>query len=87
MATNNSTIPTAPRLTGNIPVDMQAIVLWASDLYKVVVVEQQIPTRLNQIANLAQLTTAISDPPTKAEVEEIRDAVNAIILAAAPATT
>ena len=85
MAVNNSTIPTAPRLTGNPRVDNNSIMNWAQDLYRVVLVEQKIPERLNQIATLAQITTTISNPPTQAQVEELKQKINAIIAAAAPA--
>ena len=85
MAVNNSTIPAVPRLTGNPKIDNQSIMNWAQDLYRVIVVEQKIPDRLNQIATLPLITTAISNPPTQAEVEAVKTMVNAIITAAAPA--
>lgn len=86
MAISAATIPTPPRLTGNAQADNASIVNWAYDLYRVVVVEQQIPNRLNAIATIPAITTGISGSPTQAEVEELRDKINAIITASAPAT-
>lgn len=87
MPSNSATIPTPPRLTGNPAVDAQLLTNWAYDLYRAVVVELQLPDRVNAIADVPQLTTEISASPTQAQVEQIRDKINAIIVAAAPATS
>lgn len=87
MPSNAATIPPPPRVTGNPQLDSVALTNWAYDLYKAVVVEQQLPARLNAIADLAQITTTISNPPTQAEVTEIKNKINAIINAAAPQTS
>lgn len=84
MPSNAATIPTPPRLTGNPKVDAQILTSWAYDLYKAVVVEQQLPSRLNAIADIAPLTITISASPTQDEVTALRDTINAIITAAAP---
>lgn len=87
MSSNPATIPPPPRLSGNNQADLAAIVSWAYDLYKAVVVEQQLPDRLNAIADLDPITTTISATPTQAEVDELKQKINAIINAASPATS
>jgi hypothetical protein len=67
--------------------DMAAIVNWGWDLYRTLVVEQRLGERLNAISSVERLTQTISDPPTKAEVENVQTAVNAIIAAAEAATS
>ena len=53
------------------------------DDYAMISLLQQIKDNLNGTwaVNVAQLTTAISDPPTQAEVVEIGNKVNAVITA------
>lgn len=87
MPSNSATIPTPPRLSGNPQVDAQLLTNWAYDLYRTVVVELQLPDRINAVADLPPLTTSISASPTQGQVEELRDKINAIISAAAPATS
>lgn len=87
MTSNPATIPPPPRLSGSPQVDTQALTNWAYDLYKAVVVEQQLPQRLNAIADLDPITTTISASPTQAEVQELKDKINAIINAASPASS
>lgn len=81
MTENVSTTPTPPRATGNIQADIQAIISWGYDLYRALVVEQRLADRLNAIAAIATSTTVISNPPTKANVEELQTKINAIIAA------
>lgn len=87
MPSNSATIPTPPRLTGNPQVDAQLLTNWAYDLYRVMVVELQLPDRINAIADVPPLTTTISASPTQAQVQEISNKINAVIAAAAPATS
>jgi len=87
MVISSATLPAPPRLIGVPNVDNAAIVDWAWNVYRVVVIEQQIPDRLNAIASLPIISTVISASPTQAQVEELKSKINAIISASAPQTT
>lgn len=71
-----------PRLSGNTTQDLQATVEWAWDLYRNLVIEEQVENRLTAVASVSPLTQTISATPTQSEVEALQAKVNELIAAA-----
>ena len=70
-----------PQMTEQLKEDVRSIFLWAHDLYKALVIEQRLAVRLKRAADVALLTQAISNPPTKAECEALQEKINELITA------
>jgi hypothetical protein len=62
--------------------NIQALLDWTYSVYQILEAEQQILTRVNDIAAVAPLTQTISATPTKAEVEALQSKINELIAAA-----
>ena len=72
-------LPAPPRLSGEPPEQqLSNISNYLSDLSRVLRVTLE---SLNGILDLGPITTAISNPPTQAQVTEIRDRYNGIVAA------
>lgn len=71
-----------PRLTGSPAKDSVIINDYLFQLFNSLIVQSRIIERLDAISELATIASEISDPPTKEEVEALRDKINAIINAA-----
>lgn len=76
---SNSTTPTPPRLTGNPKNDNQAIVDWAFELYKNIVIETRIVQKLNAIQSVDLLTQVIDNPPTQLQVNTMQNKINELL--------
>lgn len=75
-------IPNPPRLTGNPKNDPQILQDYLTSLFDALVLSGKVLERLDKIAALGSLDTSISNPPTQAEVQAIKNKMNAIIAAA-----
>jgi len=76
------TIPTPPRLSGNVAADLDSFVKYSYQLYSAVVVQGRLLERLNAIAALTEASETVSASPTQAEVLALAEKINQIINAA-----
>jgi hypothetical protein len=83
MAKPNVAIPPVPsRMTGDPVEDVQVLYQFLQQFRNQLIVESGIVKRLDKIAALMPMSTEISDPPTKAEVDELKTLINNILAAA-----
>lgn len=78
-----------PRMTGSADQNQRVLEKWLTDLHTLLS-DIDIANRLGRaetvlgtISDLGELSQAISNPPTQAEVTAVQDKVNSIIAAAA----
>lgn len=80
MATvNDISIPSPPRLSGNVTQDISTLQSYCFQLYSTVVIQGRVLERLNAISNLTAVSESISASPTQAEVVTLAQKINAII--------
>lgn len=75
-------IPKPPKLTGDPVKDVEILSNHLSELYKTFFFSNRVLQRLDALGAVALNSTEFSNPPTKTQVEALRETVNSIINAA-----